>query len=266
MTDLQVEMQTESAPTPMALWKWEGLCCDWETEIPSELTVHLNPHEAHALEDFITETKDLSVFTTSERGLWTFFTWVLVEAQSFKLEMHDWVLRSGTLQTIREAAMQQQQAPQLVGIVLAAISYYRLLGIPQPVKNRSSTSVCDCQVCAFDGLLRSNCTIRADILNDVVFALQKAMVENIESEEEQLYFHKVMVGYQMRSCLPEPNSRSPRHASGLRATHRVSAPRIGSPRYVSGLRTTYQVSAPRIGSPRHASGFRAKMNVPKDHP
>ncbi|KZL81261.1 hypothetical protein CI238_12587 [Colletotrichum incanum] len=175
-------------------------------EIPSELAVHLNPYEAQSLDEFVTETKDLSIFTNTEWGLWAFLIWVPTEAVAFNSEMRSWILRSRALQTIRDAAVQQQQAPQFVSIILAAVSYYQLLGIPQIDNINSSTTICDCQVCAFDGLLSENRAVQDGFLNDVLVALQQAMEENIDSEREQLYFTQI-IGCQMSSLLPKPDSR-----------------------------------------------------------
>ncbi|GKT56730.1 hypothetical protein ColTof4_08727 [Colletotrichum tofieldiae] len=165
------------------------------------------PFQSLSLDEFVTETKDLSIFTNTEWGLWAFLIWAPTEFVAFNSEMRSWMLRSRALQTIRDAAVQQQQAPQFISIILAAVSYYQLLGVPQTDNINSSTTICDCQVCAFDGFLSENRAVQDGFLDAVLVALQQAMVDNIENEMERLYFKHIIGWMASLLPLPKPDSR-----------------------------------------------------------
>ncbi|KZL64542.1 hypothetical protein CT0861_05065 [Colletotrichum tofieldiae] len=174
-------------------------------DIPSQLTVHLNPYEASELEVFVTETKKCRIFVASEWGSWTFLIWATCANLSLNSEMVEWILNSEVLQTLRKVAMQEERkAPQLVGIILAVVSLYQHLRVLRSYKTYKTT--CDCQVCAFDGWLSGNHVVPPDFVNDMTFALRQAVHQTLK-KKARFYFKIPMLKYWKQSNLEKPDDR-----------------------------------------------------------
>ncbi|WQF90356.1 Putative DNA-directed DNA polymerase, family B, exonuclease domain, ribonuclease H-like superfamily [Colletotrichum destructivum] len=73
-------------------------------EIPDQLTMHLNPHEAASLNDFVTETKNLRILSSPKCGSWTFLLWASTHAKpAFNSEITKWMQNSEVLPLFRFA-------------------------------------------------------------------------------------------------------------------------------------------------------------------